>query len=345
MSGTFLTEFPVSRVPDPALAPPLRWGVLGPGLVASLFLASVQANTTQQIVAVASRNIDRAQAFATRFGVGRSHGSYTELVSDPEVDAIYIATPHTVHHQCAVLALEAGKHVLIEKPLALTVADATDIARRAEQHGLFCMEALWTLFLPKFDVIRQILDSEVLGHVTTVLADMGEWFPPDDRVMDPALAGGTLGDLGPYPVGFATFVLGAPETVRAFGQLTGGVESQVSAVLTNATGDQAVLSTSVLTNTPNCATIAGTQGSLYLDGPFYMPGKFTYVSVDKSVELIWDEPPVRHNALHFQVAEMARQITAGSIESPIRPMAATVVDVAVIEEIRRQVGTIQPSGR
>ena len=253
---------PAARTPDAAAAPALRWGVFGTGWIAERFIQSVQRYTRQQFTAIGSRDADRSAGFAARFGVPGWHGSYEDLVADPGVDVVYVATPHNAHLAGARLALEAGKHVLVEKPLAINVAQATEIAQLAAAKGLFCMEALWTFFLPKFDVVRQILDSGMLGDIRTVLADHGEHFTPDHRIMRLDLAGGPLLDLGTYPVSFATWVLPEATRVHAVGQPhPAGVNGQAAAILSDPAGNQAVVHTTLFSNTPTTATVAGANGT------------------------------------------------------------------------------------
>jgi predicted dehydrogenase len=208
----FPTAPPAARTPDPMAAPPLRWGVIGPGWIAQRFVTALQRSTAPRVVPVASRDLARAEAFAGDLGIETAYGSYQQLLSDPGVDVAYIATPHNAHHPCALLALDAGKHVLVEKPLAINAAQAGEIADLARRSGLFCMEALWSFFLPKYDVIRQILDDGLLGEVRTVIADNGEYFTPDHRIFRQDLAGGPLLDLGTYPVSLAVAVLASPIT-------------------------------------------------------------------------------------------------------------------------------------
>ena len=160
-------------------APPLRWGVLGPGWIADQMVGSLRANTRQQVVAVGSREVCRAQDFADRHGIARAHGSYEELVADPLVDIVYVASPHSGHREHALLALEAGKHVLIEKAFARNAAEAPEIVASARSRGLFCMEAMWTRFLPGTDVMRQCLEQGLLGPVEVVFADHGQPLYPD----------------------------------------------------------------------------------------------------------------------------------------------------------------------
>jgi predicted dehydrogenase len=213
---TFPSALPASRLPDPLAAPVLRWGILGTGWIAERFVASLERHTRQRVVAVGSRSPASAKEFAERTGIARAHGSYGDLVADPEVDVVYVATPHNHHRAHALLALDAGKHVLVEKPIGLSAAEAQEVAARAR--GVFCAEAMWTFFLPRYDVVRQLLDDGVLGEVRTVLADHGEWFPATHRILRQDLAGGALLDLGTYPVALANWVLGEPEEVLAIGR-------------------------------------------------------------------------------------------------------------------------------
>lgn len=342
--STFPDALPAPRTPDPRTAPTLRWGVLGTGWIAERFVASLQAHSSQRVVAVGSRSPGTAARFAGRFGLGRSYGSYAGLVADPEVDVVYVATPHTAHLQDALLALEAGKHTVVEKPLALDAAQGRRIAEAATERGLFCMEAYWTAFLPKFDVLRQLLEAGALGDVTAVVADFGEWFAPGHRIFRADLAGGPMLDLGTYLVGFVVDVLGPrPDEVLARGSGAGtGVQGQTGMILTYGER-QAVLHTTILANTPTVATIAGSAASLLVDGPFYQPGGFTLTSSDGERSLRYDEARYAHEGgLHFQAAEVARRITAGETEAPLRPLARSVETLMIMDEVRRQTGDLVP---
>jgi predicted dehydrogenase len=262
-------------IPDALDAPALRWGILGPGWIAERFARAALANTRQEILAVASRSTDRAHEFAARVGIPRAYGSYEALVADEEVDVVYVATPNPSHHPCALLALEAGKHTLVEKPIALNATQAGEIASAARRAGVFCMEALWSFFLPKFDAIRKVIDDGLLGEPVAVLADHCEHFTPDHRIHAATLAGGPLLDLGTYPVALALSVLGEPERVAAAGQdAPTGVNGQASILLTHCGARQSVLHTTILSDTPNRAVIAGTEATLTTAGPFFMPGDF-----------------------------------------------------------------------
>jgi predicted dehydrogenase len=333
-------RLPAARVPDPELAPVLRWGVLGTGWIADRFAGAI---APQRVVAVGSRSAWSARAFAARHGIARAYGSCADLVADPAVDVVYIATPHTRHLPHARLALTSGKHVLVEKPAGLNAAEAAEMARLAADHGRFCAEAMWTLFLPKFDVIRQVLDEGLLGEPHTVIADHGEWFADDHRIMRADLAGGPLLDLGTYVVALAGWALGAPVDVLARGQAApNGINGQVAALLTYPGGGQAVLHTTILSPTPTAATIAGSAGSVFVPGVFFRPGPFELCSADGARRLRYEEPAIGHAGLAYEAAEVARRIAAGETGTPVRPMADVVATLAVIDRIRAQLGIAFP---
>jgi len=331
---------PAPRRTSPSSVPSLRWGVLGTGWIASRFIASLRASTTQRVVAVGSRSQASADAFARTAGVARAHASPETLVADPAVDVVYVATPHHVHLASALLAIGAGKHVLVEKPLGLSSVEAQTISSTAATAGVFCMESMWTLFLPRFDVVRQVLDAGLLGDVRTVLADHGEHFDPSHRILDPAMAGGSLLDLGTYATTLATWVLGPATRVQASGEMTSsGVNGQAAMVLTHAGGATSVLHSTLLTHTPTSATIAGTEATLTLPGPFFQPGDVVVTSADGLRSVTWTDPePIGHGALYHSALESARCIGEGLLESPVHPAASVNANMAALDAVTRQLG-------
>lgn len=338
-------SLPTPRTPDPMDAPPLRWGVVGTGWIADRFAAALRASTRQQVYAVGSRSREGADRFAARVGAPTAYGSYEALVADPAVDVVYVATPHNHHHPHARLALQAGKAVVVEKPMGLSAAQCRDLHGLAQERGLFLMEAMWSLFLPKFDVVRQLLADGALGDVHAVLADLGEHFGPDHRIWRADLAGGPLMDLGTYPLTMATWVLGAPSQVSAVGTFAAdGLNVQAGITLRTARDQLAVLHTTQLGNTPTTATIQGSRATLELAGPFCQPGDLTLRGTDGAV-LCWEEEAVGHAALHFQAAEVARRVAHGETGSPLRPLADTVTTMAVMDEVRRQLGIVHAEER
>jgi predicted dehydrogenase len=332
---------PASRVPDPRAAPSLRWGVLGTGWIAERFVAALQQRTTQRVVAVGSRTKQSAGDFAGRLRVPRAHASYQALADDPDVDVVYVATPHNAHLPCAELVLRAGKPVLVEKPLALNASEAARIAALAVREGLFCAEAMWTFFLPKYDVIAQVVDSGVLGDLRTVIADHGEHFAADHRILRQDLAGGPMLDLGTYPVAFALRALGPADAVQAIGTpAPTGVNGQVGILLGHGSDRQSVLHTSLFSNTPTGAVVAGTAGTLTVPGVFYRPGPFVVDLVDGSPPSTYDEPTYGYDGLAYEAAECARRIAAGERETEYRPLADSVATLATMDEVRRSVGAV-----
>lgn len=337
---------PLSRVPDPHAAPALRWGIVGPGWIAERFARSLRRFTGQQVTAVASRSLDRARAFAERSGIDTAYGSYDELYASDSVDVVYVATPHTEHRPCALAAIGHGKHVLVEKPLALDADGAREIADAAGRAGVFAGEAMWTRFLPKFDVIDRVLASGMLGRVDTVIADHGEHFGPEHRIFDPALAGGPLLDLGTYVVSLAYTVLGPPVSVAATGMPANDeINGQVSALLTAASGAHAVLTTTLTSTTPTTASICGTEATLHVPGPFFMPGPFT-VTAHSGASVTYDEAPgTQVDGVHFAAVDAARAIADGRLESSVHPLADAVGTLAVLDAVRARVGIEFPVSR
>lgn len=341
---TFPTSLPAPRTPDPREAPTLRWGVLGTGWIAQQFTTALQQHTTQQVVAVGSRSQESADRFGDRFGVSRRHSSYADLVADAEVDVVYVATPHNHHHRDALDAIHAGKHVLVEKPMTVDAEQAREVADAAAERGVMAMEALWTFFLPKFDVVDQLLEGGALGTIRTVLADHGQHFESDHRILDPALAGGPMLDLMTYPVSFAHRVVGGAESLDARTTWApSGVTGQTAITYTTADGTQAVLHSSVLSRTPTTAAICGDDAMIEFDGDFYTPGGFT-LSDHEGRRLRYEEDAVAHTGgLHFQACEMARRIAAGQTSSPLRTLEATIGTLEIMDAARAIIGeTFQP---
>jgi predicted dehydrogenase len=312
----------------------LRWGIIGTGGIAAAFAADLELTGSGRVVAVGSRQRDSAERFGERLGVPNRHGSYEELVADPEVDVVYVATPHPLHHPNALLALDAGKPVLVEKPFAMSAAQARELVAAAHERGLFLMEAMWTRFLPHVAEIRRLLAEGALGDLVTVIADHGQWFEHDagSRLYAPELGGGALLDLGVYPVSFASMVLGAPDRVVALvDPAFTGVDRQTSILLAHPGGAHAVLTCTLAARSPTRAAIVGTEARIEVDGPFYMPAPFTLVP--RAGE------PVRHAldhqglGLRHQADEVARCLREGLLESPTMPLDETVSIMATMDAV------------
>ena len=330
-------------VPDPRSAPAVRWGVLGAGNIAGSFSDGVRQHTAASVVAVGSRDLARAEAFAAAHAPGaRSHGDYEALVTDPEVDVVYVATPHSHHHEHALLAIRAGKHVLVEKAFTQDAAQAREVLDAARAAGVFVMEAMWMRFLPHVAALRGVIARGEIGRVVSVIADHGQQFPfdPAHRLYAPGLAGGALLDLGVYPVSFAHDLLGAPDTVTAVGALTEtAVDGQIGMVLGYPDGVQATLSTTLWARTANTAVITGTEGRIEVARTFYAPTSFTVERHDGST---WAYDGFRGEGKQYQAAEVARRVAAGEVQSPRMSWDGTLEVMGTLDDVRRQVGVVYP---
>ncbi|GAA4419778.1 Gfo/Idh/MocA family oxidoreductase [Georgenia halophila] len=328
-------------VPDPHDAPPLRWGILGAGGIARKFATEVPANSSQQVVAVGSRSVDKAEEFAQAHGIGRAHGSYAGLLADPEVDVVYVATPHSHHREHAVLALEAGKPVLVEKAFTRNAGEAREVLAVAEERGLFAMEAMWTRFLPHMVVLRAVAASGVLGEILAVRGDHGQRLPLVERLREPSLAGGALLDLGVYPVSFIHSVLGAPENVHAAGALNElGVDVH-EAVTLGYGRTVAVATANMWARSRTDASVIGTEGRIDVAGSAWAPTTITVTPADGEA-WTWPGDGTRLGGFQHQAAEVARCVTAGQQESPVMPWSATIEVMEIMDEVRRQLGVVYP---
>ncbi len=325
--------------PDPADAPPLRWGILAAGGIARKFAADIPQHTASTVVAVGSRSRERAEEFATANGVARAHGSYEDLVADPEVEAVYVASPHSEHRDHALLAIEAGKHVLVEKSFTRNAAEAREVLDAARERGVFAMEAMWSRFLPHMVALRQTIASGAIGDVVTLVASHGQPIAHVPRMARPELAGGALLDLGIYPVAFALDVLGEPNSVNATGWLTDAGEDATLAITFGYERAVAQLSTTMLARTHNVAEIAGTAGRITVAETYFAPTSFTVHPADGEP---WTVAPEVTGGFQFQAAAVARRVHAGELESPVRPWAEIIGTQVAMDGIRRQVGMVLP---
>lgn len=326
----------------------LRWGILATGGIAAAFASDLRT-AGLDLVAVGSRSQESADAFATRFDIPRAHGSYEALAADPEVDIIYVATPHPMHHADARLALEHGKHALVEKAFTVNRTEAEDLQALAAEKGLLVMEAMWTRYLPHMVRIREILAAGTLGEIRTVFADHTQKLPTDPahRLNALELGGGALLDLGIYPVSFIWDVLGAPESIQATARLIEtGADAEVATLMTHAGG---AVSTSVSSSRaagPNTAAIVGTDARIEIDRIFYAPTTFRVIAADGTVieEYV---SQVEGRGMQYQAfaaeGAVAHGDPAGSTLA--LPVAESVAIMGTLDEIRRQIGVTYPSER
>jgi predicted dehydrogenase len=328
---------------DPRTAPPLRWGIIGPGGIANTFAKAVNGHTESTVVAVGSRSKDRAEQFASRHGIPNAHEGYEALVADPLVQAVYVASPHSEHRDHALLAIAAGKHVLVEKAFTRNATEAQEVVDAARSAGVFAMEAMWTRFLPHMMTLRALIERGEIGEVVTVLADHGQSFgraPVTHRLHNPDLAGGALLDLGVYPISFAHDMLGVPDTIHATGSLTpAGVDGQVTMAFGYGERAQASLHTTLWSRTPTTACVGGTDGRVEVDGNFYAPNSFTVTRDDKTW---WSYDRPVEGGFQYEAAEVARCVAEGRGESPLLTLDNTLEVMRSMDEVRRQIGVVYP---
>lgn len=316
---------------------PLRWGLIGTGWIADVFASDMGYAGSGRIVAVGSRRLEKANAFADRFDITNRHASYEALVADPEVDVVYVATPHPLHHPNTLLALRAGKPVLVEKPFTMNATEARELVAVARAERLFLMEAMWTRFLPHIAQIRRLLEEATLGEIVAVSADHGQWFAkdPNFRLFAPELGGGALLDVGVYPVSFASMVLGAPDTIVALIEPAfTGVDGQTSMLFGYASGAQAVLSCTSLAKSPTRAAIVGTEARIEIDGDFYAPNSF--ILVTRAGERTRFDEPYEGRGLWYQVEEVARCLREGLRESPLMPLEESISIMETMDTVLAQ---------
>jgi len=350
-----LTEADLSgTVPDLAAAPSVGWGILGAGGIAASFAEGIRSRTNAKVTAVGSRDLAKAQQFADAHAPGaNAHGSYQDLVADPDVDVVYVASPHSAHLEHAMLAINAGKHVLVEKPVARSVAEARQIIDAADAAGVFCMEAMWTRFLPHVAALRAAIARGEIGQVRTVIVEFDIVFDydPSHRLYAPELAGGALLDLGVYPLAFVHDLLGMPtEFIVRGSKAATGVDDHVAMLLrwagtpeTGADGDHhevhALLHASTRAAGPNAATIIGTEGYIQIPREFFTPTGFTLTTANGGS---WDfvSPPGEGKA--YEAAEVARRIAAGETFSPRHSSTDVLEIMSLLDDARAQLGVVYP---
>jgi predicted dehydrogenase len=321
----------------------VRWGIFGTGNMASQLAVALARLPEARLLAVASRSIERATLFADGAGIPHRYGTYQALLDDPDVDVVYVATPHTEHRENTLSALRAGKHVLCEKPLAINAAEAEEMVAEARRHGLFLMEAVWMRFLPLMGEVRTLLVQGALGDIRMLQADFGfrAEFDPQSRLFDPKLAGGSLLDVGVYPVNLASLLFGPPARTTSLAHLgETGVDEQTVIALGYEGGALAVLSTSILTDTPNEAHITGMDGSIKLHHRWWVPELMT-VTIGARQETV--HRPMVGNGYGHEAEEVMRCIRDGLPESPLMPLDESLAVMRTLDTLRDQWGLRYPS--
>jgi predicted dehydrogenase len=340
-----MSETTPGVAPDPEAAP-VRWGIAGTGRIASDFAEDLALLPGARLAAVGSRSQESADAFADRFGIPNRHVGYENLAADPEVDAVYVAVPHTGHCDVVLTAIAGGKAVLCEKPFSVNAGEAERMVAAAAAAGVPLMEAMWVRFLPHFIALRELLGEGAVGEVRSFTGDRGALLStdPEHRVLNPALAGGALLDLGVYPVSLASMVFGgrAPERIEALMRpAVTGVDAQISMLFGYESGAHALISTALDTQSANQVSVVGTAGRIDLpevwsrSGPLFLT---TYEGGESRVYAFEHEG----NGLRHQAGEVGRLLRAGLTESPVIPWQETVDVMRTMDRVREAAGLRYP---
>ena len=315
----------------------VRWGIAGPGWIGGRMVEALGTLPDAEVVAVGSRDLDRARRFAERHGIAHAHGSYDELFGDDAVDVVYLAGPHSTHRDQALAALAAGRHVVCEKAFALDARQATEMVEAARAANRFLMEAMWTWFLPPIVEIRRRIEAGEIGRVRALRADFAIGVVGDEgRHRNPDLGGGALLDLGVYPVSLGHLLLGPARRVAALGESgPTGVDVNVGAVLEHDDGALTVLYTGLDAPSAMRAEIIGTEGLISLDAPFWCTEAFVVDRHDGHPERV--EMP--HGGLAHEAAHAMERIRSGALESDVMTLDDSVAVMRTLDEIRDQVAT------
>jgi predicted dehydrogenase len=322
--------------------PPIRWGILGTGRIAGVFAEGLPAQTDATLVAVGSRTAESAQRFASKYNIPRVHGSYEALANDPEVDAIYVATPHTGHMEETLRCIAAGKAVLCEKPFAVNATQAATMIAAAKAANVPLMEAMWSRFLPSIRKVVSLINEGAIGDVRMIQSDFGfrTEVNPSGRLFDLNLAGGGLLDVGVYCVSLSVMLMGEAKSATGVADIgSTGIDEQAAAVMGFDNGRIAYFSTAVRTTTPWEATILGTDGWIRIESPWFVAKKITLHKGGKSETI---EVPFDGNGYHYEAAEIGRLLRAGKIESDIMSWTDTMRTMEAMDRIRAVWGLKYP---
>ncbi len=322
-------------------ARPIRWGILGTGSIAQLFAQALRSLDDADLKAVGSRTQASADTFGKDFGVRHRHASYAALAGDPEVDIVYVATPHALHEDNSVLCLDAGKAVLCEKPFTINRAQSENVIRAAAKNGRFLMEAMWTRFIPAVQQAAAWIRDGAIGDVRMVQASFG-FRDEEEKLFDPALGGGSLLDVGVYPITLAHLAFGGPPTrIESLATLgKNGVDEQAGILLGHANGGLAVLASAIRTRTPYGAFIMGTDGMIRLHGTFWNATEVSLVPAQGEPTTL--AFPHACNGYEYEAREAQTCLRAGRLESEIMPHRITLEVMDTLDAIRRQWGLRYP---
>jgi predicted dehydrogenase len=317
----------------------INWGIIAPGRIARKFASDLKLVENANLLAVASRNIDRAREFAKDFDAERFYGSYDELVHDSHVDVVYVASPHVFHFEHSLLCLKNGKHVLCEKPMGINAKQVKELARVAAQQNLFLMEAFWTNFIPSFIKCRDIVNEGAIGDIKVIQADFGfkSKYDINARTFNKELGGGSLLDIGLYPVFLALELAGIPSHISASAMIgiTGVDETCSMAFKYQEKGIIANLSSSFLVTTPTEALIYGTLGTIKMHSQWHAPTRISIIKDGKEDILTFSESG---HGYVYEIQEVISCLQQNLIESKSFPVSKSILLHQTLDRVRAEIG-------
>ncbi|WP_407270456.1 Gfo/Idh/MocA family protein [Radiobacillus sp. PE A8.2] len=322
----------------------VRWGIIGTGGISNTFAKDLAYAKNAALVAVGSRTNESAKKFADNFAISRSYGSYQELAEDPEVDAVYVGTPHPFHKENVLTCLRAGKAVLCEKSFAMNAQELEELISFAREKKLFLMEAMWTRFLPPIVKVREWIDSGKIGDVRLVKADFGFRAPwdPDWRLLNKNLGGGALLDAGIYPVSFASMILGSkPDNIASTAHIgETAVDEHFSVLLSYPSGKAAQLNGGIQLRLKNEAIIHGAEGYIVIPDFIGAKSATLYNNSNEEIETFEDDRQAKGYA--FEAEEVGRCLHEGALESSVISLNESYEIMKMMDEIRGQWGLSYP---
>lgn len=319
-----------------------NWGIVGTGFIASKFADAVPFVSSAKLMAVASRSNEKASEFGLKYGVSKCYGSYKALYDDPEIDVVYIATPHTDHYEQTMHALEKGKHVLCEKPMTTTIKQAEEMIQKAKEKNLFFMEAMWTCFLPSYQKVFELIEHGVIGEVRQVISDFSFCLPfdPKARHFNKELGGGSLLDVGPYPCSLIYDVFGESEEVHALANFTStGVDSSFAAIYKFGDKGTASFTTSVVAEGGIESIITGTKGRIKIEGKWFTPSNLQVYGVD-DMEGEQVLVPTEGNGYNYEIEEVENCLSQNKIESDVISHSRSLYMMRHLLELADKVGLV-----
>ena len=321
-----------------------NWGIIGLGKIANKFAQDISSLPNAKVYAVASRSLEKAQQFAQQYEANYAYGSYEELMQCPNLDVVYIATPHVFHKEHSLLCLGHNIPVLCEKPFALNRSEVDEMIQMARQTDTFLMEALWTRFLPTTKKILSIIESGQLGKIYAIKADFGfkAAFDPDGRLYNPHLAGGSLLDIGIYPVFLALLLLGPPDDLKAFAKFsTTGVDEECQIIFNYQTGQTANLHSTIRSLTKTEAFIYGEKGSIHIHTRWHEPSSFTLIINDQRPKHF--QFNYTGNGYYFEAEEVMQCLEDQQKESQLLPLDFSVQLIQLLDRIRKEISLSYPN--